>query len=117
MGEDRDLEIIRAKKMLELRKKLARRNEAPRDILLSRLVDRGDEVLLMAEKSYPEVTTKIINRLVELIRSGALRGFISGGELLWLFRSLGMDVRIETKIMVKKDGRLVSIMDKLKSSQ
>ncbi|MCP8307418.1 MAG: double-stranded DNA-binding protein [archaeon] len=117
MGEDKELDLLTAKKLLELKKKLTKKpkEETSRDLVLSRLVDRGEEVLTIAEKSYPKNTAIVVDKLAELIKSGDLKGYISGGELLWLFRKLGMNIRIETKIMVKEDGRLIPIKDKLKS--
>ncbi|MEM2955895.1 MAG: hypothetical protein QXM25_04175 [Nitrososphaerales archaeon] len=122
MGEDKELDLLKAKRLLELKKKFTKKTketkeEGSRDLVLSRLVDRGEEVLIIAERDYPKNTALIVDKLAELIRSGSLKGFISGGELLWLFRALGMDIRIETKIMIKEDGRLIPIKDKLKSEQ
>ncbi|MGQ9469099.1 MAG: DNA-binding protein [Nitrososphaerales archaeon] len=121
MREDKELDLLKAKKLLELKKKLTKKpkpkEETPRDLVLSRLVDRGEEVLMIAEKYYPENTAIVVDKLAELIRSGSLKGFISGGELLWLFRALGMNIHVETKIVVKEDGRLIPIKDKLKSDQ
>ncbi|MEM3584150.1 MAG: hypothetical protein QW193_02570 [Nitrososphaerales archaeon] len=116
MEEDKDLELLKTRKFLELKKKFIKKTkeEESRDLVLSRLVDRGDEVLMIAERDYPKDTAIIVNKLAELIKSGALKGYISGGELLWLFRALGMDIRIETKIMIKEDGKLVPLKDKLK---
>ncbi len=119
MGEDKELDLLKAKRLLELKKKLTEKpkEETARDLVLSRLVDRGEEVLMIAEKYYPKNTAIVVDKLAELIRSGSFKGFISGGELLWLFRSLGMNIHIETKIMIKEDGRLISIKEKLKSDK
>ncbi|MGB9659850.1 MAG: double-stranded DNA-binding protein [Nitrososphaerales archaeon] len=122
MEEDKELDLLKARRLLELKKKFTKKTkktkeEESRDLVLSRLVDRGEEVLIIAERDYPKNTALIVNKLAELIKSGSLKGFISGGELLWLFRALGMDIRIETKIMIKEDGRLIPIKDKLKSEQ
>jgi len=124
MGENEELDLLMAKKMLEMKKRLSKKPEKEpkkeenlREILLNRLVDRGEEVLLTAERYYPKRTAVIVNYLAELIKSGTLKDFISGGELLYLFRTLGMNISVQTKIMVKKDGKLVSIGDKLKSDQ
>ncbi|MEM3383045.1 MAG: hypothetical protein QXL52_04630 [Nitrososphaerales archaeon] len=116
MEEDKDLELLKTRKLLELKKKFIKKTEEEesRDLVLSRLVDRGEEVLMIAERDYPKNTAIIVKKLAELIKSGSLKGYISGGELLWLFRALGMDIRIETKIMIKEDGKLVSLKDKLK---
>ncbi len=122
MGEDKEIDLLTAKKFLELKKKLVQKKTIPkeetsRDLVLSRLVDRGDEVLTVAEKYYPKNTATIVNKLAELIKSGDLKDNISGGELLGLFRALGVNIRVETKIMIKEDGRLIPIKEKLKSDE
>jgi len=40
---------------------------------------------------------------------------MDGGQLLALFRSVGINVRMETKINVEQEGKFVSLSDKLKS--
>jgi hypothetical protein len=49
-----------------------------------------------------------------LIKVGELKQNISGGELLALFRSVGINVRINTSIKIEDHGKLVSFSDKLK---
>src|SRR3569832_850668 len=56
----------------------------------------------------------LINEIVELIRIGDIRQRISGGELLALFRSVGLNVRVSTSIRIEDHGKLVSLSDKLK---
>jgi hypothetical protein len=43
-----------------------------------------------------------------------IKNRISGGELLALFRSIGMNLRINTTIQIEDHGKLVSLSDKLK---
>mgnify|MGYP007094570124 CR=1 FL=1 len=118
-SEDKDLELIRAKKMLELRKKLLKQNEEekkldPRSKVVSKLVDRGLDVLEAAENAYPEETKLIVKKLAELIDRGYIQGYITGGELLSLFRALGLRVSVETTISVLEDGRLVPLAEKFR---
>jgi DNA-binding TFAR19-related protein (PDSD5 family) len=118
-SEDKDLELIRARKLLELRKKLLKQSEAekkpdPRSILVSRLIDRGLDVLEAAERAYPEETKIIVKKLAELIQRGYIQGYIRGGELLSLFRSLGLNVSVETTISVLEDGRLIPLAEKFR---
>lgn len=118
-SEDKDLELIRARKMLELRKKLLKQSgeekkSDPRRILASRLVDRGLDVLEAAERAYPEETKPIVKKLAELIEQGYIRGYIRGGELLSLFRALGLHVSVKTTISVLEDGRLVPLAEKFR---
>jgi DNA-binding TFAR19-related protein (PDSD5 family) len=117
--EDKDLELIRARKMLELRKKLLKQSEEekkadPRRILISRLIDRGLDVLEAAERAYPEETKIIVKRLAELIEQGYIQGYIRGGELLSLFRALGLHISVETTISVLEDGRLIPLAEKFR---
>jgi DNA-binding TFAR19-related protein (PDSD5 family) len=114
---DPELEIIKARKLRELRKKAAseKKVKTDRDVLLEHLVDRGDEVLAAAEARYPRETAIIVSKLVEFIKSGELQGTISGGALLSLFRSIGLPVRMETKIQVEEHGKLISLSERLRS--
>jgi DNA-binding TFAR19-related protein (PDSD5 family) len=84
------------------------------DIVMDYVYDRGDEVLRQAMAQYPAQTTAIVAKIVELIRSGELTNRISGGELLALFRSIGLPVRIDTSIKIEDHGKLVSFSDRLK---
>lgn len=117
MENDKDLELLRSKKLMELQKRSQPKKEKThRDILKDRLYDRGEEVLRIAEKYYPKETKSIITKLADLIKSGTLKDYISGGDLLWLFRNIGMKIRIETNIMVEDHGKLFSLKDVLKKT-
>ena len=121
MVSDKDLDFLTAKKMLALKRRIAAsgkpeaKPQSSRDIVASRMVDRGLEVLELAEKHYPEQVSIIVENLADLIKKGGINGFISGGELLWLFRQMGLRIHVETSIQVKKDGKLVPLKEKLKS--
>ncbi|MFL6400294.1 MAG: DNA-binding protein [Nitrososphaeraceae archaeon] len=129
--EDPDIAIIKARKMRALREQAAglekarierRRFEeskmqykrSNREIISDYLYDRGEEVLKLAESQFPIQTKSLINEIVELIRIGDIRQRISGGELLALFRSVGLNVRVSTSIKIEDHGKLVSLSDKLK---
>lgn len=89
----------------------------PRDIVLKSLGFRGDEVLQAAESQFPNETKTIIGQLAQLITSGELNEKIDGGQLLELFRTVGLRVRLNTKINVEQDGKFVSLSDKLSSAK
>ena len=129
--EDPDIAIIKARKMKELREQatalenarmkkqqqeeeMLRPKKTDREIISSYLYDRGEEVLNLAESQFPLQTKSIVSGLVELIKVGELKQNISGGELLALFRSVGIKVRINTSIKIEDHGKLVSFSDKLK---
>lgn len=131
--EDVDMKILNARRILELRKKMnssllaqkkaeEEKNQPPkktpptdREVVLNSLVERGDEVLAAAESAYPRATSLVVSKLASLIRSGKV-GSISGGELLQLFRSLGMRVSVQTSISVQEHGKFVSLSEKLKNA-
>ena len=126
--KDPDLEIIKARKMLKLREEAAatekRRKiedesklveKSRKQTFLKYIYDRGDEVLSAAESQYPSQTASVMNRILDLIERGDIQQKISGGELLSLFRMLGLNIRMNTTIKIKDHGKLVSFSDKLKA--
>jgi DNA-binding TFAR19-related protein (PDSD5 family) len=125
--EDKELEFLKAKRMLEMQKNISQRLKAeetkvesktspdsPRDLVLKHLGYRGEEVLQNAEYQFPEETKSVVEKLAELIKGGEVIEIIDGGKLLTLFRSLGIRVRLQTTISIEQDGKLVSWSDKLK---
>ena len=127
--EDPDIAIIKARKMKELwkqaaaleRSKAAQKEQGQkarirtdREIVFDLLYDRGEEVLKIAEIQFPSQTRIIINRIADLTKSGEIQQRISGGELLMLFRSIGINVRVNTSIKIEDHGKLVSVSEKLK---
>ena len=125
-SDDPDIDIINARKLKELREKAAamekakasqRQQQQPkssRDIVSAYLYDRADKVLDLAYEQYPAQTEAIITRIARLILDGEISSRISGGELLTLFRSVGLNVRVNTTIKVEEDGKLISFSEKLK---
>jgi len=131
--EDKELELLKAKRLLEMQKNISlqqkteeqkalketQKGDLPstREILVKQLGYRGLEVLQNAESQFPEETKLVVAKLAELIQSGEVTEIIDGGKLLALFRSIGIRVRVNTTIKVEEDGKLVSWSDKLKESR
>lgn len=90
-----------------------RREQSPRQILVSSLGHRGLEVLENAERQYPRQTAVLVPQLARLISSGELPGKLDGGMLLQAFRLVGLNVRMRTTIKVEQDGKMVSLSEKL----
>jgi len=123
--EDSELERLKAKRLAEMQKNISSRQDQtpksqekitppnPRDLLVHILGFRGLEVLENAESQFPNETKIIVEKLSELIKSGEINETIDGGKLLTLFRSVGINVRMKTKINVEQDGKFVSLSDKL----
>lgn len=125
--DDSELERLKAKRLAEMQQNISTRKKIetpptnsqskttknPRDVLVGRLGFRGLEVLQNAESQFPNDTTMIVEKLAELITSGEITEILDGGKLLALFRSIGLNIRMETKINVEQDGKFVSLSDKL----
>ncbi len=125
--EDSELERLKAKRLAEMQKNISSKQEIektpelaketppknPRDLLVNQLGFRGLEVLENAESQFPNETKIIVVKLSELIKTGEINEVIDGGKLLTLFRSIGLSVRMATKINIEQDGKFVSLSDKL----
>jgi len=128
--EDKDLEMLKAKRLAEMQKNISSQQEqedsnvpqgeqkknepTPREIVIQQLGHRGLEVLSNAEYQFPKETQIVILKLAELISSGSVTETLEGGKLLALFRGVGINVRMKNKINVEKDGKFVSLSDKLR---
>ena len=125
--EDPEIAIIKARKMKQLKEKAAliekikevetktnvtKTND--KEIVLKYLYDRGDEVLRLAESQFPIQTEIIVKRIADLIKSREIDSLISGGELLAIFRSVGLRIRVDTNIRIEEHGKFISFGEKLK---
>jgi DNA-binding TFAR19-related protein (PDSD5 family) len=130
MNEDPDIAILKAKKMKEIMERMVKQQKEKtlkemkiknisleKEAILSYLYDRGDEVLALAKLQFPDQTKIIISRILELIKEGEITKKISGGELLSLFRSLGLNIKVQTTIKIEDHGKYVSFADKLKQDK
>ena len=124
--DDSELQRLQAKRLAEMKKNISSRDDSietpepskekpvnPRDVLIKQLGFRGLEVLTNAESQFPNETKMIIDKLYELIKNGEITENLDGGKLLGLFRSIGLNVRMDTKINIQQDGKFVSLTDKL----
>ena len=128
--EDKELEPLKAKRLAEMQKNLSlqekqkeieqessiskKDNPTPREFVVKSLGHRGMEVLQNAESQFPNEAKIIVEKLGELIASGDINETLDGGKLLILFRSVGVNIRMQNKINVEQDGKFVSITDKFK---
>lgn len=132
MSEDSELEKLKAKRLAEMQQNISSQKQEepakdstgepekketknPRDVVAGFLGFRGEEVLQNAENQFPLETKSIIVQLSQLIKTGELNEKMDGGQLLSLFRSIGLNVRMNTKINVEQDGKFVSLSDKISS--
>ena len=128
--EDKELEMLKAKRLAEMQKNLSIQDQLDkntneenkkqklslRDHVVNNLGYRGMEVLQNVEYQFPNESKIIIDKIGELISTGDIDETLDGGKLLVLFRSVGLNVRMENKINVEKDGKFISIADKFKKT-
>jgi len=130
LTEDSELEKLQAKRLAEMQRNLSsqkqtqqtdksekKETKSPREIVVDYLGFRGTEVLENAESQFPKDTKSIVDQLSKLIESGELDEKLDGGQLLAVFRSVGLRVRMKTTINVEQDGKFVSLSEKLNSSK
>jgi DNA-binding TFAR19-related protein (PDSD5 family) len=118
MDEDSDLKLLEQKKLEEMRRRLkaaprTKQEKTDREVVEGMLYDRGDEVLEAAYSFYPQEAGRLVKELAAMIRDGRLTEKIAGGELLSIFRQLGLRFRLKTSIKVMDRGKLVDLSEKL----
>ena len=123
MDEDAELRLINARKMADLKRRIEvaqapKPEKAPekssREIVMSKLYDRGDEVLNAAYSQYPKETETIVDHLAKYLKRTPGTEGISGGELKEVFRMLGVRVSLNTSIKVQEKGKFVDLVDKFR---
>jgi DNA-binding TFAR19-related protein (PDSD5 family) len=133
MSDDSTIDLLKRRKLLEMQRRLlikkvealkkeeeAKREKKdevrvkPIDILKKVFVGRAWEVWGVAETQFPAVTEKLAVALARLIEEGRLKGKITGEQLYWFFRRLGLRVRLKTKIRIYESGELKTLADKLR---
>jgi len=130
---DEDLELWKQRKMLEMHRRMLSRiaeeerrkagkdkgevAEDPGKVLGGILAGRAWEVLQAARRQFPDIMPSIEKALIQLAVDGRVKGPISGEQLLWFFRRLGMNVRLETHIRILESGELKTIAEKLRERE
>ncbi len=121
-----EIELLRQKRALELRKKMILSQEkptavaveapkpSPREVIQKILTGRGAEVLETARRYYPKEVGIIEENLARMIESGRLKGPVSGEELYSFLRRVGLSFSMDTKIRVKEHGELKTLEEKFR---
>lgn len=119
MEEDADLKLLEQRKLEAIRRRLKaaapseKKEKTDRQVVEGVLYDRGDEVLDAAYSFYPAETERLVQEIAGMVRSGRLNDKVAGGELLSIFRQLGLRFRLKTSIKVMDQGKLVDLSEKL----
>jgi len=122
MEEDAELKLLERRKLEAMRRRLkasapVKAEKGDREVVEGVLYDRGDEVLDAAYSFYPKETERLVEELAGMIRDGRFTDRIAGGELLSIFRQLGLRFRLRTSIKVQDRGKLVDLSEKLRTGQ
>lgn len=122
--EDKDLELLIKRKMLELQKRAlleGKRKEKPKhspwDIVKPYLTESGEEMLGRAKSQYPRVAEYVIRELAKLVLMRRLREKLDAEDIYAIFYNLGFPIRVETRIVVKRKGKVKSISELLKEEE
>ena len=117
-----ELDAIRRNKLRELQRRLAAKHRMNKkrteqinvDEVLERIFrGRALEVFNSANKQFPNAMLKIKDVLVKLAQSGRLNE-ITGEQLYYFLRKLGLRVRLKTTIRFSEDGELKSLSEKIR---
>ena len=132
MSEDKELEMWKKRRFREMQRAMISRkieeekNKAKKaekgkvsieSALKRNLKDRAWEVLENARHQFPKETARIEKELARLVLSGEIKESITGEQLLWFFRALGLNVKMDIKIRILEDGKLKTISEKIKDKE
>ena len=123
MAEDAELKLLEQRKLEAMRRRLksaappAKLEKSDREIVEGMLYDRGGEVLDAAYSFYPKETERMVRELAGMVKDGRLTEMVAGGELLSIFRQLGLRFSLKTSIKVQDRGKLVDLSEKLRRKE
>ncbi len=126
--EDLTLKLLRLRKMRQRMSEFARQRdtaeaeprkaqqEDPLEELRRNIQGRGEEVMDAAMAENPELVRQVASALVKAIREGKVEAPLEAGDLLILFRRLGLKVKVESRLMVEKKGEIKDLRKVLEES-
>jgi DNA-binding TFAR19-related protein (PDSD5 family) len=114
---DSELAAIRRNKLRELKIRLTAKQKKTEEIdadkILNRLFKgRAWEVFNTASYQFPNVMKEVKKALVKVALSGRLKA-VTGEQLHLFLKTLGLKVRLNTKIRYAEHGKLKSLADKI----
>ena len=87
---------------------------APKELLKKIFVGRAMEVWDVAWKQYPNIMKRLEPDLARLVQNGEINEALDENQLLLILRTIGLNLRFDTKIRILEDGKYKSISEKLK---
>jgi DNA-binding TFAR19-related protein (PDSD5 family) len=116
---DKELERLRRRRLVQLSNRLLTEKEErkegndKKELLNKVFVGRAWEVFNATQAQYPQVAEKLGEGLSQLASLGKITQ-VTGEELYYLLRKMGLRVKLNTKIRIQEHGKLKSIEDKMK---
>uniref|UniRef100_A0A7C1P621 Double-stranded DNA-binding protein n=1 Tax=Thermofilum pendens TaxID=2269 RepID=A0A7C1P621_THEPE len=121
---ERDVELIKRRMLLEMQKRLLRASQPEKrevidfeKVFIEHLTEDGRLMYEKAVEQHGERARKIAEKLGRLYHSGRLQGAMNAETVYWVFREVGLPIKIETKIVYKKGGEVKSIGEMLKGEE
>lgn len=121
MEEDKELDRIKQERLRNYMRKASKTASAKKteqqpdvnSVIYRYLDDRAAYVMKSAEYQFPNETKAVKLALYKMIKEGKLSYIIDGGTLLQLFRTLGLNVYVETEVKYVEHGKVKSLAEKL----
>ncbi|MEM3507303.1 MAG: hypothetical protein QW589_07745 [Candidatus Bathyarchaeia archaeon] len=121
MCYDEEIEFLKRKKLIEMKKQILAKSKATTDteetnplkVLSKIFTEKAWEVFNSAKQQYPNIVERIAKDLAKLVLKKEITEPITGEQLLWIFRFLGLDVKMDIKIKFLENGKLKTIAEKL----
>ena len=115
---DDELAAIRRNKLRELKRRLTAKHKKAEEIDADKILNglfksRAWEVFNAASYQFPNVMQEVKKALVKLALSGRLKA-VTGEQLHLFLKTLGLRVRLDTKIRYAEHGKLKSLAEKMK---
>ena len=113
-----ELAAIRRNKLRELKGRLTAKQKKTEEIDADKILNgifkgRAWEIFNAATYQFPNVMKQVKKALVKLALSGRLKA-VTGEQLYLFLKTLGLRVRLDTKIRYAEHGKLKSLADKMK---
>ena len=130
LSEDADIDLWKRRRLFEMQKRLLMKKSeeerkkteqeqpadknTPKEILKKIFVGRAMEVWDVAWKQYPNIMKRLEPDLARLVQNGEINEALDENQLLLILRTIGLNLRFDTKIRILEDGKYKSISEKLK---
>lgn len=117
---DKELETLKQKRLRELQKRMATRQQKEEDSNANQVLGRifkgrAWEVFNTAKAQFPSAMIEVEHILVRLATEKKI-GEMEGDQLLGLLREIGLPVKMNTTIKVLSHGKVKSLSEKFKES-